>query len=35
MKKFKDIEGFCEIKLKTDYCELKGAIYSINGLVYK
>ena len=35
MKKFKDIEGFCEIKLKTDYCELKGAIYSINGHIYK
>ena len=35
MKKFKNIEGFCEIKLKTDYCELKGAIYSINGLIYK
>ena len=35
MKKFKDIEGFGEVKLKTDYCELKGAIYSINGLIYK
>ena len=35
MKKFKDIEGFGEIKLKTDYCELKGAIYSINGHIYK
>ena len=35
MKKFKDIEGFCEIKLKTDYCELMGAIYSINGHIYK
>ena len=35
MKKFKEIEGFGEIKLKTDFCELKGAIYSVNGLIYK
>ena len=35
MKKFKEIEGFGEIKLKTDICELKGAIYSVNGLIYK
>lgn len=33
MKKFKEIDGITDIKVKTDYCELKGAIYRINGII--
>lgn len=33
MKKFQDIDGITDIKVKTDYCELKGTIYRINGII--
>jgi hypothetical protein len=35
MKKFKEIKDFSEIKVKTDFCELKAAIYGVNSYIYK
>ena len=35
MKKFNEIDGFSDLKIKTDFCELRTAVYVVNGTIRK
>ena len=35
MKKFNEIDGFKDLKIRTDFCELKSAVYGVNGTIHK